>query len=197
MLKEAFRVHGFLPSSYSGPLLQEDLGVWVYSGPSMIQIVRVLHWLKPSRKRQRSLILRPLGQSPTENKTASSLARTSYNHRCFSLLDFHNGPSGTEDCTITGSSDTTLTVVAPRSFAYLRRLCGLEGQKLLAELMNTNVSGSMLGILFTFWCMGFLIFGKRGSLFLPRVMWTKVSDLRRAAKSGCSLLLPGSCSVEA
>ena len=58
------------------------------------------------------------------------------------------------DCTITGSSDTTLTVIAPRSFAYLRRLSALDGQKLVSELLCTNVA-----------------------------------ELRRAAKSGCSLLL--------
>ena len=37
------------------------------------------------------------------------------------------------------------------------------------------VSGSMLGILYTFWGMGFLIFMKKGSFFLPGVMWAKVS----------------------
>lgn len=58
------------------------------------------------------------------------------------------------DWTISAGSDTALTVIAPRSFVYLRRLCGVDGQKLLAELLRTNVS-----------------------------------DLRSAAKSGCSLLL--------
>ena len=37
-----------------------------------------------------------------------------------------------------------------------------------------GLAGSMLGILFTFWGMGFLIFRKKGSFFLPRVMWTKL-----------------------
>ena len=32
----------------------------------------------------------------------------------------------------------------------------------------------MLGILYTFWGMGFLIFMKKGSFFLPRVMWAKL-----------------------
>ena len=35
----------------------------------------------------------------------------------------------------------------------------------------------MLGILFTFWGMGFLIFRKKGSFFLPRVMWTEFGIL--------------------
>ena len=34
-------------------------------------------------------------------------------------------------------------------------------------------SGSMLGILYTFWGMGFFIFMKKGSFFLPGVMWAK------------------------
>ena len=32
-------------------------------------------------------------------------------------------------------------------------------------------SGSMLGILYTFWGLGFLVFMKKGSFFLPGVMW--------------------------
>ena len=34
-------------------------------------------------------------------------------------------------------------------------------------------SGSMLGILYTFWGMGFLIFMQKGTFFLSRVMWAK------------------------
>ena len=34
----------------------------------------------------------------------------------------------------------------------------------------------MLGILYTFWGMGFLVFVKKGSFFLPGVMWAKLSD---------------------
>ena len=42
--------------------------------------------------------------------------------------------------TLTGS-DTTLTVIAPRSFTYLRRLAGLDCEALLTELLQTNVGG--------------------------------------------------------
>ena len=38
-------------------------------------------------------------------------------------------------------SDTTLTVIAPRSFTYLRRLAGLDCEALLTELLQTNVGG--------------------------------------------------------
>ena len=37
-----------------------------------------------------------------------------------------------------------------------------------------GLAGSMFGILYTFWGMGFLISMKKGSFFLPRVMWAKV-----------------------
>ena len=37
-------------------------------------------------------------------------------------------------------------------------------------------SGSMLGILFTFWGMGFLISRKKGSFFLPRVMYKAIGE---------------------
>ena len=39
---------------------------------------------------------------------------------------------------------------------------------------HTAITGSMLGILYTFWGMGFLIFIKKGSFFLPGVMWAKI-----------------------
>ena len=35
------------------------------------------------------------------------------------------------------------------------------------------ITGSMLGILYTFWGVGFLVFMKKGSFFLPGVMWAK------------------------
>ncbi|CAJ1407656.1 unnamed protein product [Effrenium voratum] len=38
------------------------------------------------------------------------------------------------------NSETALTVMAPRSFTYLRRLAGLDSQVLLSELLHTNVS---------------------------------------------------------
>ena len=37
-----------------------------------------------------------------------------------------------------------------------------------------NLTGSMLGILYTFCGMGFLIFMKKRSFFLLRVMWAKL-----------------------
>ena len=40
----------------------------------------------------------------------------------------------------------------------------------------SEIPGSMLGILYTFWGMGFLIFRYKGSFFLPRVMWVKIPD---------------------
>ena len=33
----------------------------------------------------------------------------------------------------------------------------------------------MLGILYTFWCTGFVIFYVKGSFLVPRVMWAKCS----------------------
>ena len=93
--------------------------------------------------------LRLLGQGLDLKQAAEAQTAILRSSAC---LD--DNPEMQWDWTITGSSDTTLTVIAPRSFAYLRRLCSLDGQKLLAELLRTNVS-----------------------------------DLRRAAKSGCSLLL--------
>ena len=48
--------------------------------------------------------------------------------------------------------------------------CGQIARLLVISGADT---GSMLGILYTFWGMGFLIFSKKGSLFLPRVMWAK------------------------
>ena len=46
-----------------------------------------------------------------------------------------------------------------------------------ASLSETLVlTGSMLGILYAFWGMGFLIFMKKGSFFLPRVMWAKLTS---------------------
>jgi len=52
-------------------------------------------------------------------------------------------PDAAWDWTITAAtgSDTTLTVIAPRSFTYLRRLAGLDCEALLTELLQTNVGG--------------------------------------------------------
>ena len=41
----------------------------------------------------------------------------------------------------------------------------------MSKIARTRKSGSMLGMLDTFWGMGFLIFMYKGSFFLPRVMW--------------------------
>ena len=39
-----------------------------------------------------------------------------------------------------------------------------------AENSEGGMTGLMLGILYTFWGMGFLIYMKKGSFFLPRLM---------------------------
>ena len=53
-----------------------------------------------------------------------------------------------------------------------------------------GLAGSMLGILYTFWGMGFLIFMQKGTFFLPRVLWVKFRGL------GFKELLPGSRQVQ-
>ena len=65
-------------------------------------------------------------------------------------------------------------------------------------MKGDTIAGSMLGILFTFWGMGFLIFRKKGSFFLPRVMWTKIGVqhivyVHPQGSHGCSLGLGGYC----
>ena len=52
--------------------------------------------------------------------------------------------------------------------------------------LGVGNSGSMLGILCTFWGMGFLIYEKKdpGSFFLPGVMWAK-NFLLKAGTAGC------------
>ena len=57
------------------------------------------------------------------------------------------------------------------------------------RLHKENRAGSMLGILFTFWGMGFLIFRKKGSFFLPRVMWTKRGSRGLPAESPAKTIM--------
>lgn len=54
-----------------------------------------------------------------------------------------DSPEAQWDWTITaaGGSETALTVIAPRSFTYLRRLAGVDCEALLTELLQTNVGG--------------------------------------------------------
>ena len=52
---------------------------------------------------------------------------------------------------------------------------GIQGNS--APFLHYQIPGSMLGILCTFGGMGFLIFMKTGSFFLPRVMFAKISSL--------------------
>jgi len=108
---------------------------------------QLIHFLRDEELQlEQQLVLLGQGLAPGQASEAqSSILRAS------ACLD--DNPDLQWDCTLTGSSDTTLTVIAPRSFSYLRRLAGLDGRKLLSELQNTNLC-----------------------------------DLRRAAKSGASLL---------
>ena len=106
-------------SPTGSPILQ----TWIFSGEEELQLAQ-----------QREF----LGAGQTSKQAAASQLTLL---RASARLD--DSPEAQWDWTITaaGGSETALTVIAPRSFTYLRRLAGVDCEGLLTELLQTNVGG--------------------------------------------------------